>query len=247
MKRTITPAGSDKAFRRPVCFTRAGAWRGFHRCLPLGLSVFAYGLVFGVLAVQAGLSAIQAGGMSLTTFAGASQLMVLEFWGPVLPATGIVLTTFIVNLRHVLMGAALRDWLTGIPPWKAYGTLFFMTDESWALSMRELSEGGRDAAFLLGSGLCIYLFWFTATCLGATSGFFLGPVMADPARWGLDFAFTAVFISLLIFFWQGRGDATVWLVAGGAAWVAFLTMPGKWYILCGGMAGGLYGAYRHGR
>lgn len=232
---------------RPIRFTLSGAWRGFRQCLPLGVSVFAYGLVFGVLAVQAGMSAFQAGAMSLTTFAGASQLMVLEFWGPVLPVTGIILTTLIVNLRHVLMGAALRDWLTGISPWKAYGSLFFMTDESWALSMRELAAGGRDAAFLLGAGLCIYLFWFSATCLGASSGFFLGSAMADPARLGLDFAFTAVFISLLIFFWRGRRDIPVWLAAGLAAWLGVLLLPGKWYILCGGLAGGLFGAWRHGR
>lgn len=232
---------------QPITFTLSGVRRGFQSCLPLGLSVFAYGLVFGILAVQAGMSAAQAGVMSLTTFAGASQLMVLEFWGPVLPFFGIVLTTFIVNLRHVLMGAALRDWLVGLPPLKAYGSLFFMTDESWALSMREMGSGGRDAAFLLGSGLCIYLFWFSATILGASSVFFLGTAMSDPARWGLDFAFTAVFISLLIFFWKGRHDLPVWLVAAVSAWIGWALLPGKWYILCGGLAGGLYGAWRHGR
>lgn len=232
---------------QPIIFTLSGARRGFQACLPLGLSVFAYGLVFGILAVQAGMSAVQAGAMSLSTFAGASQLMVLEFWGPVLPWLGIVLTTLIVNLRHVLMGAALRDWLVALPPWKAYGSVFFMTDESWALSMREMGAGGRDAAFLLGAGLCIYLFWFSATVLGATSGFFLGTALSDPARWGLDFAFTAVFISLLIFFWKGRQDLPVWLAAAVAAWIGWALLPGKWYILCGGLAGGLYGAWRHGR
>lgn len=231
----------------PVCFTLTGARRGFQHCLPLGLSVFAYGLVFGILAVQAGLSPTQAGAMSLIVFAGASQLMVLEFWGPELPILGIVLTTCIVNLRHVLMGAALRDWLVGLSPWKAYGSVFFMTDESWALSMREMGSGGRDAAFLLGSGLCIYLFWFSATLLGATSGFFFGVALTNPEVWGLDFAFTAVFISLLIFFWKGRNDLPVWLVAALSAWIGWIFFPGKWYILCGGLAGGLYGAWRHGR
>lgn len=239
---TITNTGSHP---KPVCFTLNGVRRGFQLCLPLGVSVFAYGLVFGILAVQAGMSAVQAGAMSLSVFAGASQLMVLEFWGPTLPWFGIVVTTLIVNLRHVLMGAALRDWLTGIPAWKAYGSLFFMTDESWALSMRELAGGGRDAGFLLGAGLCIYVFWFTATCLGASSGYFVGSAMSDPSRWGLDFAFTAVFISLLIFFWKGRSDLPVWLVAAGAAWIGCLVLPGKWYILCGGLAGGAYGAWRH--
>ncbi|TVR01365.1 MAG: branched-chain amino acid ABC transporter permease [Desulfovibrionales bacterium] len=232
---------------QPVIFTLSGLRRGFQSCLPLGLSVFAYGLVFGILAVQAGMGVVQAGAMSLTTFAGASQLMVLEFWGPVLPFLGIVLTTFVVNLRHVLMGAALRDWLVGLPAWKAYGSVFFMTDESWALSIQEMGSGGRDAAFLLGSGLCIYLFWFSATLLGASSGFFLGTAMSNPAAWGLDFAFTAVFISLLIFFWKGRSDLPVWLIAGSFAWGGWMVLPGKWYILCGGLAGGLYGAWRHGR
>lgn len=238
---------SDEAGLQCIVFTWIGVRRGFLDCLPLGLSVFAYGVVFGILAVQAGMSAAQAGAMSLTTFAGASQLMVLEFWGPTLPLLGIVLTTLIVNLRHVLMGAALRDWLVGLPPWKAYGTLFFMTDESWALAMREMAAGGRDAAFLLGSGLCIYLFWFTATILGASSGFLFGTAMSDPTAWGLDFAFTAVFISLLIFFWKGRMDLPVWLIAGLVAWVGWMYLPGKWYILCGGLSGGLYGAWRHGR
>lgn len=227
-----------------ITFTRAGVARGFRECLPLGLSVFAYGLVFGALAVRAGLPPWQAGLMSLTVFAGASQLMALDLWGPSLPATGIILTTFVVNLRHVLMGAAMGDWLTRLPPGRAYGSLFFLTDESWALSMRELASGGRDAGYLLGSGLCIYAFWFAATMLGAAASALAGAALADPASIGLDFAFTAVFIALLAAMWRGRGDLRPWLVAGLTAWGASLVLPGKWHILCGGLAGGLAGAWR---
>ena len=227
-----------------ISFTRAGVARGFRECLPLGLSVFAYGLVFGALAVRAGLPPWQAGLMSLTVFAGASQLMALDLWGPSLPAAGIILTTFVVNLRHVLMGAAMGDWLTRLPPGRAYGSLFFLTDESWALSMRELGAGGRDAGYLLGSGLCIYAFWFAATLAGAAASALAGAALADPARLGLDFAFTAVFIALLRAMWRGRGDLLPWLAAGAVAWGASLVLPGKWYVLCGGLAGGLAGAWR---
>lgn len=229
---------------REIIFTRAGVARGFRECLPLGLSVFAYGLVFGALAVRAGMPPWQAGLMSLTVFAGASQLMALDLWGETLPAAGIILTTLVVNLRHVLMGAAMGDWLTRLPPGRAYGSLFFLTDESWALSMRELGAGGRDAGYLLGSSLCIYVFWFAATMAGALFSALAGSALADPAGIGLDFAFTAVFIALLAAMWRGRGDLWPWLAAGLTAWAASLVLPGKWHILCGGLAGGLTGAWR---
>ncbi len=214
------------------------------KCVPLGFGVFAYGLVFGMLAVQAGMSPAHAQLMSLMVFAGASQLMALELWGPHLPALTIILTTFVVNLRHLLMGAALRDWLVHTSPGKSYFSLFFMTDESWALSVKEMAAGKKDAAFLLGSGLCIYFFWNLATFMGSTMYSRVEQYLSDPEVLGLDFAFTAVFIALLTFFWKGKSQLPVWIVAGLAAWITFAVLPGKWYIIFGGIAGGLAGALK---
>ncbi|WP_028574439.1 AzlC family ABC transporter permease [Desulfonatronovibrio hydrogenovorans] len=227
-----------------IIFTRQGISNGFNKCIPLGLGVFAYGLVFGVLAVQAGMTLVQAQLMSLLVFAGASQLMALELWSPHLPILTIVMTTFVVNLRHILMGAAMREWLVRLSPGKTYFSLFFMTDESWALSVREMASGSRDAGFFLGSGLCIYLFWNLATLLGAATAYWIDRYLADPSILGLDFAFTAVFIALLTFFWKGKAQIPVWLVAGLVAGIAFVLLPGKWYIIFGGLAGGLTGACR---
>lgn len=228
-----------------VTFTRQGVFQGFLKSVPVGLGVFAYGLVFGMLAVQAGMSPFQAQLMSLMVFAGASQLMALEFWGPNLPVLTIVLTTFVVNLRHLLMGAAMRDWLVRVSPGKSYFSLYFMTDESWALSVKEMASGKKDAAFLLGSGLCIYFFWNLSTFLGSTMSFWIDRYLADPSVLGLDFAFTAVFIALLTFFWKGKSQIPVWLLAAMAAGLAFILIPGKWYIIFGGLAGGITGAYRN--
>ena len=82
--------------------------------------------------------------MSLLVFAGAAQFIVMDLWHPVLPVATIVITVFAVNLRHVLMGAALYPWSRSLTPAQRYGSAFFITDENWALTMRELRQGEDD-------------------------------------------------------------------------------------------------------
>jgi len=234
---TIEPELASEA---PVTFTRAGALEGVRASLPVALGVFAYGLVFGLLARQARLSAAEALLMSGLVFAGASQFVALGLWATPLPVGPIILTTLIVNLRHVLMGAALRPWFSRLSPLATYGSAFFITDESWALTMGQFARGRRDAAFLLGSGAALFAAWLGASLLGRT----LGGIIRDPARWGLDFAFTAVFIALLVGLWKGKGDLLPWAVAAVVAAGAAHWLPGKWYIILGGVAGSLIGALR---
>jgi len=176
-----------------VRFTRSGFISGTRQTVPLAAGVLAVGLVFGVLARQASLSLLEAELMSGLVFAGAAQFIALGLWGPSLPVTTIVLTTLIVNLRHLLMGAALRPWFASLSAWKTYSSMFLMSDESWALSMRELLGGSRDASFLPGSGVILWVAWVAAT--GA--GFLAGRAIRNPAQWGLDFAFVAAFAALL--------------------------------------------------
>lgn len=222
----------------PIAFDRAGAFAGARRTLPVGASIFAYGLVFGVLARQAGLSPVEAFLMSGLVFAGSSQFVALDLWATPLPVASLVVTTLVVNLRHLLMGAALGPLLGRLPPLRAYGSLFFLNDESWALTMGEQARGRRNAAFLLGSGLVTWLAWTGATLAGGT----LGGALRDPARWGLDFAFTAVFVALLVGLWRGKGDLLPWVVAAVVAVAADKLLSGTWHILLGGLAGSLTAA-----
>jgi 4-azaleucine resistance transporter AzlC len=226
-----------------VRFDRAGVVAGVRRTLPVALSIFTYGLVFGVLARQAGLSIAESALMSGLVFAGASQFVALDLWVSPLPVGTIVLTTLVVNLRHLLMGAALSPWFLKLPPAAAYGTIFFVSDESWALTMGEFARGGRNAAFLLGSGITTFVAWVSAAIVGQT----LGSVLDDPSRWGLDFAFTAVFLVLLVGLWRGKSDLLPWAVAAVVAVAASLWLPGKWYILLGGLSGSLVGAIAQAR
>ncbi len=208
--------------------------------MPIGISGFAIGLVFGTLAGQAGLGAWEGALMSALVFSGAAQFVVLGLWASPLPVATIVLTTLVVGLRHLLMGAALGPAFSKLPPLKAYGSVFFMADENWALTMGELAKGRRDAAFLLGGGLLMFVAWTSSTLIG---GLF-GSAVEDPARWGLDFAFTAVFLALICGMWKGKADLLPWTVAAAVAVAAHHWLPGQWYILLGGLAGSLAGVVR---
>jgi predicted branched-subunit amino acid permease len=125
-----------------------------------------------------------------------------------------------------------------MPRLKAYGSVFFMADENWALTTGEFAKGRRDTAFLVGGGLLMFLAWTGSTFAGGA----LGGVVEDPSRWGLDFAFTAVFLALITGMWKGRSNILPWTVAVAAHhW-----LPGQWYILLGGLAGSFAGVVRRG-
>ena len=224
-------------------FTVHGLVAGACRSLPLALGVDAYGFVFGVLARQTGLSLAELLLMSGLVYAGSAQFVALGMWATPLPVLSLVLTTLLVNLRLVLMGAALGRWLSQLPAPKAYGALFFLADENWALALGEYARGGRDAAFLLGSGLLLWCAWLGTSA----AGYIGGGAVRDPARWGLDFAFTAVFAALLVGLWKGRADLVPWAVSAGVAVGANRWLPGAWHILLGGLAGSVVGAMRDGR
>lgn len=106
-----------------------------------------------------------------------AQFVAMGLWSPPLPVMTIVLTTLIVNLRQVLMGASLRRWLAQLPARKTYSLAFFISGGSWALTMREFTDGRADAAFLLGSGLMLFPFWVGSSVLGNL----VGTAIPDPA------------------------------------------------------------------
>jgi 4-azaleucine resistance transporter AzlC len=225
-----------------VTFTLSGALAGARRCVPIAISGSAIGLVFGTLAGQAGLGTGEAALMSALVFSGAAQFVVLGLWSAPLPVATIVLATLVVGLRHLLMGAALGPVFSKLPRLKAYGSVFFMADENWALTMGEFAKGRRDAAFLIGGGLLMFAAWTVSTLVGGV----FGGAVEHPARWGLDFAFIAVFLALITGMWKGRSNILPWTVAAMVAVVAHQWLPGQWYIVLGGLAGSFAGVVRRG-
>ena len=221
----------------PASFTLAGVRFGVIRMLPLTVGSVAYGLVFGVLAGNVGLSAVEAAIMSGIVFTGAGQVAAMDLWALPPPLLTIWLTTALVSLRYLVLGAALRPWLGQLRPVQAYGTLAVLIDQGWAMGLLEYRTGRRDAGYLLGGGLAMLVAWV----LGTVGGYVLGNLVPDPAAWSLDFAATAIFVALIAGIWRGRSDAIPWLVAALVAVAAHKLVPGPWYVPLGAVAGVLAG------
>jgi predicted branched-subunit amino acid permease len=187
--------------------------------------------------------------MSGLVFAGASQFVAADLWtADAVPVGAIIIATLIVNLRLMLMSATLRPIFAGWPAWRAALATFFVSDESWALTMGEIDKRRRrdasgdatsgTAAFLIGAGIATWVAWFGSTVIGRI----LGSGIDDPSRYGLDFAFTATFLALLLGSWKGRQDLVPWIVGGLVAVLVSRFVPGQWHILAGGLVGSFAGA-----
>jgi len=214
-------------------------WLGVRMFLPVAISIAAYGVVWGVLAGQAGLSVLEVALMSGLVFAGASQFVALDMWTPgALPVLSIVIAAGIVNLRMLLMSATLRPLVGHLSLPRQLGAMFFVSDEQWAMTMAEVRKGGGSVAFLLGTGALSWFAWMGSTLCGRVLGAFID----DPTRYGLDFAFTATFLALLLGMWRGRGDLVPWIVGALAAILTSKLIEGNWYIIVGGLVGSFAGA-----
>ncbi len=211
---------------------------GFIANLVVAASVGAYGSVLGLMAAQKGLTWYQLLIMNLSIFAGSAQFVMVDMWLPPLPVVEIVLAVMVINMRYLLIGASLNPLFQGTTLRHKFLFMHLVADENWAMTMARFHQGRTTTWFLLGGGLCVQAAW----CSGTLLGHGLGAVIANPERYGLDFSFVAVFTALVFSFWKGKRDIMPWLAAALTAAVVEALLPGKWYIICGGLAGALTAA-----
>jgi 4-azaleucine resistance transporter AzlC len=226
-----------------IIFSFQGALRGARQIIPIALGDWAPCAVLGVVAHQAGLSLLETLLLSGLVFAGTSEFIALSQWTTPLPVLTIVITTFVINLRHLLMGSVLSSWFSKLSSVRKYSSAFFLTDETWALTLHAIKVGERDRAFMLGSGVMLYIVGMSGIVLGFT----VGRIVTNPARWGLDFAWVAALTALLVGLWRGKSDLLPWAFAALVAVVAARFIPGKWYVLLGSICGSVVGAMRDAR
>jgi 4-azaleucine resistance transporter AzlC len=225
-----------------VVFTAAGMRRGAIRVLPLQIGMLPFGIVIGVLADAKGLSLLEVMLMSGLVFAGAAQLLALELWTEPVSVLGAAVAALVVNIRMAPMGAALAPWLDRLRGWRLWGTLATLVDHSFALAVAEQRAGARDAGFLLGAGLCLWLGWVGFVAAGHV----LGATVQMPAGHPLYFAAPACFVSMLVALWRGaRTDLLPWVLAGGAAALAHRAgLPAPVPLLLGTFLGAGAAAWR---
>ncbi|WP_421694721.1 AzlC family ABC transporter permease [Aestuariivirga sp.] len=219
------------------------SWRrdflaGVAEIAPVLVAVLPIGLLWGTLATAKGLSPFEAILMSAVVFAGSAQFVALEMWRDPVPVLLLTFTALIVNVRHVLMSASLSRHIEGIPRVLHPLVAYLLVDESWALAERRALTTPITLPFYLGLTLPLLFSWLISTGLGA----FLGRTLGDPSAIGLDFAFSALFIAILMGFWKGRSTAGVLAASGAVAAGVHLLADGPWYIVAGGLAGAAYAA-----
>jgi 4-azaleucine resistance transporter AzlC len=199
---------------------------GIRMAWPICMAYFPVGMAFGVLAQKAGLSVFQTGAMSVVVFAGSSQFIGVSMLNSGASLMAIAATTFVVNLRHLLMSSSLATYLqrTSIPFLFlfAYG----VTDESFAVNSMRFRDGNWDRWKALIVNHAANVAWVSSSIAGAVSGQFI-----PPGFLGIDYAMIAMFIGLLVFQLRGRIYVLTALLSGGLSVALCLMMPGNSYVI----------------
>lgn len=200
--------------------------QGIAAAWPICLGYFPIGLALGVLAQKAGLPWWTVAMMSVLVFAGSAQFICVAMVASEASATSIILTTFVVNLRHVLMSSALAVYLQGVSRRFLALYSYGITDESFAVNLTHFREGGWDRYRALIVNHLANSVWIMATVCGALVGQFV-----PQGALGIDYALTGMFICLLVFQLQGRIYILTGLLSALISVVWYLLVPGDSYIV----------------
>ena len=210
--------------------------QGASAAWPICLGYFPIGLALGVLAQKAGLPWWAVAMMSVLVFAGSAQFICVAMLAAGASTPAIVVTTFVVNLRHVLMSSALAVYLQRVNhaflALYAYG----VTDESFAVNLTRFRAGGWDRWRALTVNHLANAIWIMATICGALVGQFI-----PQGALGIDYALTGMFICLLVFQLQGRLYIVTGMLAAALSVAWYLLIPGDSYIVGASMSAATIG------
>jgi 4-azaleucine resistance transporter AzlC len=217
------------------------SWAGaFSLTLPIVLGYVPVGFAYGVLAREHGLDPVNAVLMSVLVFAGSAQLIAVGLIGAGASALSVIATTFVVNLRHLLMSAALGPRLTRWPRRRIALFGFQLTDETFALHASRFAANPAAADDQAGTLRCNMIAqgaWVLGTVLGVVAS----DLVADTGRVGLDFALPAMFIALLVAQIKDRAHVAVALLSGGLSLVFFDVGLTRWNVMAATVLGALAG------
>lgn len=194
--------------------------RGVLAAVPIVLGYLPVGFAYGVLAHKAGLSTLHTLLMSFIVFAGSAQLIVVGLISSGINPLSIIMTTFIVNLRHLLMSAAL---FPNVTQWKTHEKAAFafeLTDETFALHSARFEQGRDEKSEVFAINLTAHIAWIIGSGMGALGG----KLVVDIEPFALDFVLPAMFIALLVM--QIKHKAQIWVAV-----IAGLTSV--WLLLAG--------------
>ncbi|RKD24984.1 branched-chain amino acid permease [Ammoniphilus oxalaticus] len=197
--------------------------QGVKDCVPTLLGYWSIGFAAGVLGVTSGLSAIEIVLMSALVYAGSAQFIMTGMIAAHGSFGAITLTIFFINLRHLLLSAALSPFFRHLTPLKNTLIGALVTDETFGVAISENAKKKKiSEKWMHGLNLTAYLNWIIANLCGA----FLGQWITQPEKFGLDFALPAMFIGLLVLQMVSRANikTDIFVACWAVVLVVFLTM-----------------------
>jgi 4-azaleucine resistance transporter AzlC len=214
-------------------------WAGVWAEIPLLIGVFPFGMIYGALALSAGLTPAQAQMMSSIVFAGSSQFIAVQLFHEAAPGLVIVLTIAVVNLRHMLYSASLAPHVASLPMrWKVLLS-YLLTDEAYAPTAIHYEQEGVTPYshwYYLAAGFSLWSTWQVSTALGIL----LGPSI--PESWPLAFALPITFIAMVVPTLKTRPAVASALSAGVTALLAH-SLPYSLGLIVAAVAGIAVGTY----
>ncbi len=222
--------------------TQQSFWAGVRAEIPILVGVTPFGIIYGVLALDAGLTRAAAQGMSPIVFAGSSQFIAAQLLRDAVPGLVIVLTIAVVNLRHMLYSASMAPYVRALPMrWKVLLS-YLLTDEAYAVTILhyENDDPPDGRWFFLGAGLALWTTWQVSTAIGILVGTTL------PESWPLDFALPLTFIAIVLPALKDRPAVAASLSAGAVALMAH-GLPYKTGLMLAGVIGIIVGTLLEGR
>lgn len=208
---------------------------------PALVAAIPIGLIYGTLALGKGMAPAEVVLMSALVFAGGAQFAAVEIWGYPVPVLALVFSTALINARHILMGASLGPRLARLTPLQRLIGCYVMADENWALAERRARGHALTPVYFLGMGAVFWANWVLWTLVGTLAG----PLLGDPRRLGADFAFTAIFIALIVPFCRGPRSGLVIAASAVTAAVVHSLIGSPWHVMSGAFAGILVAALLH--
>ena len=200
---------------------------------PLMIPVVPFGLIFGVLAIDVGFTPLQAMGMSLIVFGGASQIVLLQLFSGGASSLVIISSVGAVNSRHLLYGAVVSEHLSDLKLiWKIIIS-YFLIDQAFAISNEYFKKNKKRNRYfhLVGGGAACWIIWQSTTLLGIILG------SAIPEKLGLSFAVPLTFLALLVNDFRKFTNLVVIIVSGSVATLGYNFIPFKAYVIFAALAG----------
>ncbi|TVY11019.1 AzlC family ABC transporter permease [Paenibacillus cremeus] len=189
--------------------------------IPTLLGYLSIGFAAGVVEQTAGLSILEIALLSILLYAGSAQFIFAGMISASHSFIAIIFTIFFVNLRHLLLSAALSPYFRHLTPVNNFLVGILLTDESFGVASGEAEGKSRlSLPWMHGLNVIAYLNWIAANVAGA----FLGQWITSPTAYGLDFALTAMFIGLLVLQMASRKKVRKDVLVGGLAVVLVIVL-----------------------